>query len=107
MKWLSEFCYGLGDFVGGTPPLGEAKKGSRFEIFADVDGQVRWHLKGGNNEVIMQGEGYTRPADVRRAIKRIQAIVPGAAIVDLLPKKPREKKDQAAPVSPSNGSVGP
>jgi uncharacterized protein YegP (UPF0339 family) len=44
----------------------------RFELYPDAASEWRWRMVDGNNRVVgVSGEGYTRKADVKRAIENI------------------------------------
>lgn len=55
---------------------------AKFEIYRAADG-YRWRLKGGNGEIVAQGEAYVSRENVRRAVETVKRIVPGASIEDL------------------------
>ncbi len=47
-------------------------KGPRIEKICDVAGEWRWRLRAANGQIIATGgEGYTRKADVERAIDTV------------------------------------
>lgn len=52
----------------------------RFEVFPDRAGSWRFRLKAKNGEVIASSEAYATPSNVRRAIRRLQAIAPTAEL---------------------------
>lgn len=49
-------------------------KGSRFEVFKARDGW-RWRLRGGNNRIVCQSEGYTTKASALRAASALDMVV--------------------------------
>jgi hypothetical protein len=53
----------------------------RFEVKQGTDGLWYWHLKAANNEIVAQGEGYSRKADAYRAVGRLKTEVWRARIV--------------------------
>lgn len=54
----------------------------RFEIWQDGNGAWRWHLLGGNGEIVAQGEGYATKSNAQRAIRRMKAEVWRAKVVE-------------------------
>lgn len=53
--------------------------------FLDVTGQVRWHLRAANGEIVLPGEGHARVSDCTRAISAGIALLndPNLEILDL------------------------
>ncbi len=47
-----------------------------LELFWDRKGKPRLHLVGGNGEIIMSGEAYTRVATARKVAAKIQTEAP-------------------------------
>ena len=43
-----------------------------FEYYCARRADWRWRLRAGNGEIIAHGQGYTRKADVLRAIRTIR-----------------------------------
>lgn len=46
----------------------------------DPSGSWRWHLKGGNGEIMAQGEGYASKANVMRAMRQFKQAVSTALL---------------------------
>jgi len=44
----------------------------RFEVFPGANGQWFFHLRGGNGEIMLPSEGYTRKADALRAVRAVR-----------------------------------
>lgn len=46
----------------------------RFQFWrSPADNKWYWHLVAGNNEIVAQGQGYSRKRDLRRGLRRIRA----------------------------------
>ena len=58
--------------------MGEAEKQEPntpvIQVFQDSGGKWRWHLVGGNGEVIAQGEGHRDQHDAIRAVERVETV---------------------------------
>jgi uncharacterized protein YegP (UPF0339 family) len=54
----------------------------KFEIFKDVRGEYRFHLRAGNEEIIASSEGYKSKAAAENGIKSVQTNAPGATVAD-------------------------
>ncbi len=57
-------------------------KQSKFVLFKDATGQLRWHLKAGNGRIVCQGEGHGTRQHVLRAIQCVKTAGANAVIVD-------------------------
>jgi uncharacterized protein YegP (UPF0339 family) len=54
---------------------------ARFQIFRDAQGEYRWRLRAGNNQVIAtSGEGYKARADCEHGIALVKADAPSAPV---------------------------
>lgn len=72
--------FGMPEHV--TPPwLPTIEQPGPFEFSQDSAGDWRFHLEGGNHEVMAHGEGYTRPEDAERGaqavVRRIYQFIVG------------------------------
>lgn len=53
-----------------------------YHVYQDEAGDWRWRLVARNNRIVADsGEGYTRPADVWRALRRVKVELYRAPIV--------------------------
>lgn len=46
-----------------------------IELIEGEDGQVRWHLKAANGEIIAQGEAHRDVTDASRAVYRVAELL--------------------------------
>lgn len=46
-------------------------------VYEDDSGQWRWHAKAANNEIVAQGEAFTRKED---AIRAAEGVFPGRVV---------------------------
>jgi uncharacterized protein len=54
----------------------------KFELFTDRSGEVRWHLRASNGEIIASSQAYTSKAAAEKGIDSVKTNAPGAALVD-------------------------
>jgi len=53
----------------------------RFEVFKDTQGDLRWHLKNGNNgKIVAEGGGYANGVDLVKTVRK--HITRGHALMD-------------------------
>lgn len=53
-----------------------------IQIYRDIAGGWRFRVKGGNGEVVAQGEAYTRKADAQRGVDTLRRLVAHNEIID-------------------------
>lgn len=57
--------------------------GPHYEVYQSENDELwYWRLRAGNNEIIAQGEGYTREEDAREGIGTFKVTAPVAPIID-------------------------
>jgi uncharacterized protein len=54
----------------------------KFELFKDKSGEIRFHLKAANGEIIATSQGYRSKESAEKGIKSVQTHASGATVVD-------------------------
>jgi uncharacterized protein YegP (UPF0339 family) len=54
-----------------------------FVIYRATDGQYYFVIKGGNSEVLMTSETYTRKESAENGIRAVKQTAPNALVVDM------------------------
>ena len=54
----------------------------KFEMFKDKSGEIRWHLRASNGEIIASSQGYKSRAAAEKGIDSVKENAPGATLVD-------------------------
>lgn len=57
-------------------------KQSKFVLFKDASGQLRWHLKAGNGRIVCQGESHGTRQHALRAIQCVMTTSAAATVAD-------------------------
>jgi uncharacterized protein YegP (UPF0339 family) len=60
----------------------ENEMAGKFEMFTDKSGEIRWHLRASNGEIIASSQGYKSRAAAEKGIDSVKANAPGATLVD-------------------------
>lgn len=53
-----------------------------IQIYRDIAGGWRFRVKGGNGEIVAQGEAYTRKADAQRGVDTLRRLVAHNETID-------------------------
>jgi uncharacterized protein YegP (UPF0339 family) len=70
------------DCQRADPLLGGSAVKPTVEYYQDEAGHWRWTLRGGNGEVVAQGEGHGSKSDAVRAFERAADLATEAALPD-------------------------
>jgi len=54
----------------------------KFELFKDNSGEIRFHLRAANGEIIASSQGYKSKAVAEKGIDSVKTNGPGATVVD-------------------------
>ncbi len=83
LKWNSTAADGKGDHAShGSRVVARAGVAGKFELFTDVGGKFRFHLKAGNGQIIASSQAYTTKAAAQNGIKSMRTNAPAARIDD-------------------------
>ena len=54
----------------------------KFELFKDKSGEIRWHLKAANGEIVASSQGYKTRAAAEKGIESVKHNAADATVVD-------------------------
>lgn len=55
----------------------------KYELFQDVKGEWRWHLKGRNGEIVCWAEGYASKQMAQKSIEFVRENAAAAVVFEL------------------------